>query len=337
MGARLPSQVPPLFQDAAFYADFTRCGAQDIAEACLIGGRNPFTFTRSSQATYFGPDGQIHTAANNAPRFDYDPVLLTCKGLLIEEQRTNSFLNSGSPASQTVTVTNAASWTISFYGTGSIAYTGAATGTLSGTGAFPTRVSVTVTTSSTSLVLVLSGTVTDPQVELGSFATSYIPTAGSSATRGSEAISVSGVNYSLSLNNGFCTLLADRAPISATPSGTFPATLQCTDGTSNNRFTVFKDVGVVSAVSTAGGTGQSSPSSVTDSLNVFALFVGSFSPQINLLASNGVGSSVSGLGGVPSGINQIAQFCFNDHLKRVAIWQYTMSLAMAKSLSLFPS
>ena len=52
------------------------------------------TFTRSTTATYTGSDGLIQTAAINAPRFDYDPVTLASKGLLIEEQRVNLFLRS---------------------------------------------------------------------------------------------------------------------------------------------------------------------------------------------------------------------------------------------------
>jgi len=47
------------------------------------------TFTRGTTATFVGSDGLIQTAAINAPRFDYDPVTLAAKGLLIEEQRTN--------------------------------------------------------------------------------------------------------------------------------------------------------------------------------------------------------------------------------------------------------
>lgn len=47
------------------------------------------TFTRASTATYTGPDGLIKTAAVNEPRYDYDPVTGECKGILIEEQRTN--------------------------------------------------------------------------------------------------------------------------------------------------------------------------------------------------------------------------------------------------------
>lgn len=47
------------------------------------------TFTRASTATFTGSNGLIQSAATNAPRFDYDPVTLAAKGLLIEEQRTN--------------------------------------------------------------------------------------------------------------------------------------------------------------------------------------------------------------------------------------------------------
>jgi hypothetical protein len=47
------------------------------------------TFTRASSATFTGSNGLIQSAAINAPRFDYDPVTLAAKGLLIEEQRTN--------------------------------------------------------------------------------------------------------------------------------------------------------------------------------------------------------------------------------------------------------
>ena len=50
----------------------------------------PFmTFARNSAATYTGPDGLIKTAAANEPRYDYDPLTGECKGLLVEEQRTN--------------------------------------------------------------------------------------------------------------------------------------------------------------------------------------------------------------------------------------------------------
>jgi hypothetical protein len=56
----------------------------------ISGGLDPrVTFTRSTTATFTGSNGLIQTAAINAPRFDYDPVTLAPKGLLIEEQRVN--------------------------------------------------------------------------------------------------------------------------------------------------------------------------------------------------------------------------------------------------------
>jgi hypothetical protein len=53
------------------------------------------TFTRASTATFVGSDGLIQSAAINEARFDHDPVTLACKGLLIEEARTNLSLQSG--------------------------------------------------------------------------------------------------------------------------------------------------------------------------------------------------------------------------------------------------
>lgn len=49
------------------------------------------TFTRSSGGGRFNAAGQYEWLGNNAPRFDYDPVTLSPKGLLVEEQRTNTF------------------------------------------------------------------------------------------------------------------------------------------------------------------------------------------------------------------------------------------------------
>lgn len=50
------------------------------------------TFSRAgtgSIASYFDEKGVMRFAPPNTPRIDFDPVTLECKGLLIEEQRTN--------------------------------------------------------------------------------------------------------------------------------------------------------------------------------------------------------------------------------------------------------
>jgi hypothetical protein len=65
----------------------------------LDHGTGPaITFTRASGATYFDADGVLQTAANDAPRFDHDPVTGESRGLLIEEARTNLVTHSADAA-----------------------------------------------------------------------------------------------------------------------------------------------------------------------------------------------------------------------------------------------
>ena len=57
----------------------------------LRGTLDPrISFTRASGATVIGPDSYIKYVGNNTPRFDYSSTSTgTCRGLLMEEQRTN--------------------------------------------------------------------------------------------------------------------------------------------------------------------------------------------------------------------------------------------------------
>jgi hypothetical protein len=180
-------------------ADATPVGAR---RALLSGAKGPtldlkfaatgtldprITFTRASGATYFDAAGVMQTAATNVPRFDFDPVAHAALGLRIEEQRQNVLLNSTSLSTQSVTTT-AVAYTLSFYDTGSVVMTGAcsAGGTLAGGGAFPARVTKTFTATAGTCTLTASGTVTDANLEIGSFATSYVTTAGAAATRAAD-------------------------------------------------------------------------------------------------------------------------------------------------------
>ena len=59
----------------------------DFANSKIVDSR--ITFTRSTTATYYDAQGVLQYAQPDQPRIDHDPVTGECKGLLIEEQRTN--------------------------------------------------------------------------------------------------------------------------------------------------------------------------------------------------------------------------------------------------------
>jgi hypothetical protein len=77
------------------YGDGLSLDLQFAADKTLTARKGPTpVFTRGSTGTFVGSDGLIQSAAINAPRFDHDPLTLACKGLLIEESRTNLVLQS---------------------------------------------------------------------------------------------------------------------------------------------------------------------------------------------------------------------------------------------------
>jgi hypothetical protein len=84
-----------LSRGGALNPDGLALDLQFAADKTLTARKGPApTFTRASTATFVGSDGLIQSAAINTPRFDHDPVTLACKGLLIEESRTNLLLHS---------------------------------------------------------------------------------------------------------------------------------------------------------------------------------------------------------------------------------------------------
>ena len=160
-----------------------------------VSGNNLITFTRASTGTYVDSNGVIQTAAIDTPRFDHDPVTNASLGLLLEEARTNLVLNSAALSTQSVTVA-ATVHTLTFYGTGTITLSGVSTaGPLVGTGAND-RVELTFTPTAGSLTLTVSGTVTNAQLEAGTFPTSYIPTSGTTVTRAEDLANITGTNFS---------------------------------------------------------------------------------------------------------------------------------------------
>lgn len=192
----------------------------------------------------WGAQCEIHTSARTynattasavyAARFDQDPVTFAAKGLLIEEARTNLFLNSATGVTQSCTVT-AAAHTLSFYGTGTITLTGVSTaGPLVGTGA-ANRVTLVFTPTAGSLTLTVSGSCTNVQLELGSFVTSPIVTVGATVTRAADVVTIT-------LGSWFNTSAGTLAAEFSFPDlfGSINSTVwQIDDGTTNARLFLY--------------------------------------------------------------------------------------------------
>ena len=80
-------------------ADGLSLDLQFAADKTLTARKGPTpVFTRASTGTFVGSNGLIQTAAVNAARFDHDSAGV-CRGLLIEESRTNLLTQSETWAS----------------------------------------------------------------------------------------------------------------------------------------------------------------------------------------------------------------------------------------------
>jgi len=196
------------------------------------------TLTRAGNtATVTNSSGVIAVINANLPRFDYDPTTLICKGLLVEESRTNLLVNSllnGTSLSTQLVTTTAVAHTLSFYGTGQIVLTGTSSATVVGTGAYPARQTLTFTPTVGVLTLTVTGTVQYAQLEVGSFVTSFIPTDATSKTRNADVAAITGTNFS-SWFNASEGAFQIRASTPQNYSTGFQSFFTLSDGTSANR------------------------------------------------------------------------------------------------------
>jgi hypothetical protein len=291
---------------------------------------------RPDQADWSGQDLSVTTsstfgivkAANNEPRFDHDPVTLACKGLLIEEGRTNLFsstnLNDWLAARVTKTaitgigLTNqATTLTISETGSAYI-YRGATLTTgvayaisvrvkagtapsfsfgvfedvkfsrnfnlstnqwaASGGSAEFTNYTVTpnidgwflvsaiyTPTGATGLKSigfifgssVVGQTVSfdTPQIEAGSFPTSYIPTTTGTLARSADVCNITGGDFNNFYNQSEGTLFVDVSGLMTGALAGNRGIAVITDGTYANKFEIVKSANV-SSIRAEGRTGS---------------------------------------------------------------------------------
>ena len=110
------------------------------------------------------------------------------KGASVEPDSQNVLFPSATLTTQSQTVT-AGTWTLSFYGTGSVVMSGVATGTLAGTGA-ANPVQLTVTAIAGSVTFTVTGSVTKAQFEPLPYASSNIPTTTAPVARTKDILAL---------------------------------------------------------------------------------------------------------------------------------------------------
>ena len=177
-----------LLTQASLVLTPTSYKANKLYSVVPSSGNGDMTTTRATTATRVNSSGLVENVATGIPRVDYTGGIAN---ILLEPQRTNLLLNSTTVVTQTITTTAVAN-TLSFYGTGIITLSGTFSGSLVGTGV-TNRVSLTFTPTVGNLVLTVSGSCTNGQLEAGAYATSYIPTTTSTVTRNAELMTLNNI------------------------------------------------------------------------------------------------------------------------------------------------
>ena len=249
---------------------------------------------------------------DNVPRIDYTGG--GCPHILAEPQRTNIVFPSDVAVTQTRTVT-AVAYALSFYGTGSIVLSGTHSATLTGTGVND-RVDLIFTPTAGSLVLTVSGTVTNFQLEEGSYATSYIPTSGSTVTRNQDIFTRDGIGSLINSTEG--VLFVEMAALS--DDGT-DRRISLNDGTVGNAINIglSRFTGNINGEVYSGGALQTSGFAATGvtqtNNNKFALSWGSGTMKFYVNGSPTI--SITGVTS-PIGLNSLKLSSGDDTLNLFA-------------------
>jgi hypothetical protein len=142
-----------------------------------------YSYTRS------GPKSELNANGTPVPFAANVPGIMPGVGHWSRAALTNIFLNSAVGATQSITVA-AQAYTLSFFGTGTITFSGTSTaGPLVGTGA-SARVSLTFTPTAGSLTLTISGSCTNVVLVAGTQAGPIITTAGAAVSIGADVLRV---------------------------------------------------------------------------------------------------------------------------------------------------
>lgn len=195
-------------------------------------GTGDLTVERNTSATRINENGNIVDVSANVARIDYSNI--NCPAILVEPLRTNLVYPSDIATTQVRAVT-AQIYTLSFYGSGSVALSGAYGGTLNGTGT-NNKVSLTFTPIAGNLTLTVIGSVANWQLEAGSNTTSLIKTISGSVTRNADVISNTNASTLIGQTEG--CLFLDFVPTTVDSTARY-ISISNSSSTSNGWFGIF--------------------------------------------------------------------------------------------------
>jgi len=298
-------------------------------------GDGDLDFARTSVATRINENGLIEEMGTGVPRLDYSNG--SCPSLLLEPQSTNLYLNSEIIVTQDVT-TSATDYTVSFYGTGTITFTGSYSGSLVGSGA-STRVVLTFTATSGTLTSTVSGSATQGQIEALGYATSYIKTEGSTVTRVADTASKSGLENQINSEEGVLYL-----EISSSVNGVTNKRITLSDGTNSNRisFGFSNTENEAIFIVSMGGVNAISTVNIGNQTDIRKIAI-SYKTQSILFYVNGVKVGNSNISFSGSGINKInfsnesnnSLFNFEGNVKDLRVYKKALTEEELQTLTTF--
>jgi beta-glucanase (GH16 family) len=306
------------------------------------GAMDKITFSRASSATAFDINGNIITVAANVPRFDYDPFSHIPKGLLIEAARTNMVLNSSLLATQDIAV-NASQRTLSFFGTGTVTLSNAFSAVVIGTSPTARTIYSYLPVAGT-VTLTVSGTVQYCNDEEGEDYTSWIQTTSSPITRALEVAEITGTNFSSWYNQAEGTFYVAGA-IRDLDGGAYRLPLSVTDGTDQNRYSMYIDSGTNHSIIAAYNAGAQVSSidignnvAGTDYKQAFSYSTRSINGSKDGAATiTGAGATVPvsrmGIGDRVGGVNNTV----NNSIKRIIYFSNQIANNQLQALTLDPN
>jgi hypothetical protein len=266
-------------------------------------------------------------AAYNAYNtFDSNIARITpVRGLLVEEARTNQLLNSTVPATQTTASLGTGTYTLWVNGDGS-ATSSAGTATGSGFGAATNGTPNVFTLSGAGTVVVtVAGSLNAFQLEAGTFGTSLIVTAGVTATRAADVVTVTNPP---TFGSAY-TLFGKGTPNAPSSYSDNQFLLTVDDGSSSNRVNLLRhSASTARALNVSAGVTTTMASAAWTTAQSGRLAVATVSGS-QAFVFNG-GSIIAGSGVLPAGVSVVrlgvplaGNAQFNGTVERIALWPNT--------------